>query len=98
VIQARIRVTGSTLAQQGYAAPAAPYRWRGTPGWDPAAAVAERTSARGNLERRGRLARLERFTELRAQGMGVTEAGAQLGLAPRTARGYEADRTGAWRR
>ena len=97
MVNLRVRAVGSTLARSG-PPPAQPYRWRGTPGWDPAAAAAvEHGPGGGRRERKGRAARLERYAQLRAAGTGIVAAGAELALAERTAREYESIITGrAW--
>jgi hypothetical protein len=89
MVNLRVRAVGSTLARSSYT-PAAPYRWRGVPGWDPAAAAAgPRVRAGGRRAKEERAERVERYRKYRANGDTVAEAGARLGLALRTAQEYE---------
>jgi hypothetical protein len=100
------RVIYSTLASCTDRAPDVPYRWRRTPGWDPAKAggVPQTSGARGpaafnsaQVERGN--ARRARFAELRAAGVGVVEAGREVGVGRSSARDYERWRkTGIWQR
>lgn len=91
-----IRATHSTLSQSVPVMSAAPYRYRGIPGWDPAAPAAGLgAGSRADLSNRNRSARArrrERFTALREEGTSVTAAGRAVGIAERTAREYESVR------
>jgi hypothetical protein len=93
-----IRVTYSTLGNCGAdPQPAVPYRWRGTPGWDPAKAGGTPGSSGGSQAggtgqaARG-AARRARFAELREAGVTVLDAGRQVGVGVAAARGYERGR------
>lgn len=79
-----------------YTAPR-PYRWRGTPGWDPANVVLSTHPHVGvsqEVLRQEAAERRAEFARLREAGVGVAEAGARLGVTRRTATKYEAARTG----
>lgn len=72
---------------------AVPFRWRGTPGWDPAA-LGPIEGAAPYAPRHGapqeRMAqRYAEFTHLREQGVNVVQAGARVGVSADRARRYE---------
>jgi hypothetical protein len=87
-----IRVTYSTLGNCGAdPQPFVPYRWRGTPGWNPAKAGSPWYG--NNAEQAARAAaRRARFAELREAGVTVRDAGREVGVGGSTARGYEQER------
>lgn len=86
-----VRALSSTLGQSRNWDPA-PYQWRGQPGWDPAEVGRRVKAGPGSKTRQNRIERLARFTDLRAAGVSITDAAAQLGMAARTARDYESVR------
>jgi hypothetical protein len=93
------QVTASTLgaARLSTLLPARPYRWRGTPGWDPAAAAPIRKRDRDQNRAQEVLMRARRaeFARLREAGTGVGEAAQQVGVGRSRGREYERDRLAA---
>jgi hypothetical protein len=94
--------TFSTLASSVPRVVDRPYRWRGTPGWDPAAAAAGRPAHKGfggcTPEVRARSQQRQAdFAKMRAAGVNVREAAVRLGVALSTAKNYERARRAASR-
>lgn len=65
-----------------------PYRYRGIPGWNPAASLPARVLA-GNPTREGKIARVALFTRLRESGKSIAEAAEEVGVGLDTGREYE---------
>ena len=91
-----IQATFTTMGQatNAHLTLARPYRWRGIPGWTPGD-VRFRESEPGAASAEAKAARFARFTAARDRGAGVAAAGRVAGVAPKTARAYEAKRTAA---
>jgi hypothetical protein len=69
------------------------YRYQGDPDWDPAkAAIPPRRPPSPCRLREEAEERRARFAELRDQGMSREEAGAAVGIKPKTAWQYEVDK------
>jgi hypothetical protein len=87
----RIRVVDSTMGRPGYM-PERAYRWRGKPGWNPAAMAPMPAPAKGgsNANRATTYrARLSQFFLLRELGMSVPAASARLGVTRERGGQYE---------
>jgi hypothetical protein len=84
---------GTGMASRAPYMPQQPYRWRKTPGWDPAALAPMQDGGPGfsapEASRRRRAARLAEFTGLRLAGIPVAEAARRVGVNADTGRGYE---------
>lgn len=99
-----IRVSSSTSGSPvpGIEEQSGGYRFRGIPGWDPAAGVhgeitAPQPSACREVNEGKKAARFRRFCELRAAGVSVLRAAQDpdVNVQPKTARVYEAERLAA---